>query len=928
MPIPRTTKLCSGVLCGLLSLVAGCGNPSSENLNFLTVTPTPATVSVGGAVSLHATVHLSNGQTQDVTSSTQWTLSDPALATLGNGVLTSKAAGTLTVQGAYVEAVATGQSASTTESAPQNLSSTATVRITAASESTPTITWNTPAAIQYGTALSNLQLNATASVPGSFAYAPAAGTVLPVGSNTLTATFTPSNTAAYSVVTSTVQLTVTAASVSTPTITWKTPAPIQYGTALSNLQLNATASVPGNFAYTPAAGTVLPVGSNTLTATFTPADTSTYSAVTSTVQLTVTTASVSTPTITWNTPAAILYGTPLSNLQLNATASVPGGFVYTPAAGTVLLAGTQTLTATFTPSNTATYSVVTSTVQLTVTAASLGTPTITWNTPAAIQYGTALSTLQLNATASVPGSFVYTPAAGTVLPVGSQTLTARFTPSDTATYSAITSTVPLTITPANPVITWPPLAAIQQGTALGASQLDATANVQGTFTYSPAAGALLQAGTQELTATFTPSNTTDYTPVTAHDSLTVNGTVNPTPTPAGVAAFVQSFGINTNLSYPGTPYYGQPQSVISALQYLGINTIRDQPPGYTNDPTTTATDNAVAIAGVQFDAVIRGNGNVDITGNVASAAAFEQSNPGVIAAIEGPNEINVSPIAYNGNTDTYSAGVQVTQALWTAVGASPSLKGVPIYALTLATAPTGVPAGETALGNLAPYVTYGNAHIYADLSNNVWQYDMPYWLPVFEEDTPGMPMVITETGYATVSGNVDEISAAKYNLNTLFENALNGIARTYLFDLVDFNSSTSDTTSDDHFGQFYDDWTPKAGATAIHNLTTILQTAGSGTASAPFSYSVSGLPATGHTFLLGSSTAFDLAVWIDATIYDPTTATDIAAPAYSVTVDLGATFAEVAVYDPMIGTTPVANYSNVSSLSISVTDHPLIVQVN
>jgi hypothetical protein len=123
MPIPRTTKLCSGVLCGLLSLVAGCGNPSSENLTFLTVTPTPATVSVGGAVSLHATVHLSNGQTQDVTSSTQWTLSDPALATLGNGVLTSKAAGTLTVQGAYVEAVATGQSASTTESAPQNLSS-------------------------------------------------------------------------------------------------------------------------------------------------------------------------------------------------------------------------------------------------------------------------------------------------------------------------------------------------------------------------------------------------------------------------------------------------------------------------------------------------------------------------------------------------------------------------------------------------------------------------------------------------------------------------------------------------------------------------------------------------------------------------------------------------------------------------------------
>jgi hypothetical protein len=60
-------------------------------------------------------------------------------------------------------------------------------------------------------------------------------------------------------------------------------------------------------------------------------------------------------------------------------------------------------------------------------------------------------------------------------------------------------------------------------------------------------------------------------------------------------------------------------------------------------------------------------------------------------------------------------------------------------------------------------------------------------------------------------------------------------------------------------------------------------------------YSVSGLPAMGHTFLLGSSTAFDLAVWIDATVYDPTNAIDIAAPAYPVTVNLGATFVNVAV---------------------------------
>ena len=55
------------------------------------------------------------------------------------------------------------------------------------------------------------------------------------------------------------------------------------------------------------------------------------------------------------------------------------------------------------------------------------TPVITWPTPDAITYGTALDAAQLNATADVPGTFVYAPASGTVLPAGSaRTLSVRF----------------------------------------------------------------------------------------------------------------------------------------------------------------------------------------------------------------------------------------------------------------------------------------------------------------------------------------------------------------------------------------------------------------------------------------------------------------------------------------------------------------------
>ncbi len=225
----------------------------------------------------------------------------------------------------------------------------------------------------------------------------------------------------------------------TPVITWPPPSPIAYGTPLSATQLDATANAPGTFSFSPAAGTVLSVGTHTLNATFTPTDTTDYTTATATVSLTVNQAN---PTLTWSTPSPIPYGTVLSANQLTATSSVPGTFVYSPAAGTILTAGTQTLSVTFTPTDTTDYTTATATVSLTVNQAN---PTLTWSTPSPIVSGTALSATQLNATASVPGSFVYSPPAGTVLSPGSQTLTTTFTPSDKTDYTTATATVQLTV---------------------------------------------------------------------------------------------------------------------------------------------------------------------------------------------------------------------------------------------------------------------------------------------------------------------------------------------------------------------------------------------------------------------------------------------------------------------------------------------------
>jgi probable HAF family extracellular repeat protein len=78
------------------------------------------------------------------------------------------------------------------------------------------------------------------------------------------------------------------------------------------------------------------------------------------------------------------------------------------------------------------------------------TPTITWPAPAAITFGGALGSGQLDASANVAGTFVYSPPAGTVLPVGNgQTLSTVFTPNDTIDYTGASASTTINVKPAS-----------------------------------------------------------------------------------------------------------------------------------------------------------------------------------------------------------------------------------------------------------------------------------------------------------------------------------------------------------------------------------------------------------------------------------------------------------------------------------------------
>jgi endoglucanase len=172
--------------------------------------------------------------------------------------------------------------------------------------------------------------------------------------------------------------------------------------------------------------------------------------------------------ITWTTPAPIVYGTPLGTTQLDATASTPGTFTYTPPAGTVLAAGTQTLSVSFVPTGSTTAQsakttlvVNQATTTTTLTAVNAANSTVTLSAVVASAAGgaitgsvqfldgsTSLSTVTVNAS----GQATYT----VTLSEGSHTLTATYSgdvnnlkSTSTAVLQTVSGSLAFTLT-ANP----------------------------------------------------------------------------------------------------------------------------------------------------------------------------------------------------------------------------------------------------------------------------------------------------------------------------------------------------------------------------------------------------------------------------------------------------------------------------------------------
>ncbi len=401
--------------------------------------------------------------------------------------------------------------------------------------------------------------------------------------------------------------------------------------------------------------------------------------------------------------------------------------------------------------------------------------------------------------------------------------------------------------------------------------------------------------------------------------------------PLRASAFLSSVGVDTHIAYTDGGY-ASIKNVAADLSYLGITNVRDGISNGQNGSAPLSSYIALAQDGIKFTFQISatvGMTTADLTAQLALIAKVNAAVPGSVVAVEGANEINNFAFSYNGVSGLQGA-TNLQKDLYAAVHSNAGLSGVAVDYFT------GYAAGSIAAGanpaTTAGLADYDTQHPYPNFGQAPAAWVNPAQALSNETGATG-PAVYTETGYSSNGGTAGAVNAdvqAKYTLDLLMDTAKDGVSRTYLYQLMDAYKAGS-VQGDDGTGLFDSNNLSKSAATAIHDLTTILADTGS-TASTftptTLSYSLTNLPTTGNSLEMEKSNgAYDIAVWNEPQIWNEATGTEIKAAATTVTLQLGASYANVQVFDPLSSSSPIQTLKNVSSVQLSITDHPLIVEV-
>jgi hypothetical protein len=363
--------------------------------------------------------------------------------------------------------------------------------------------------------------------------------------------------------------------------------------------------------------------------------------------------------------------------------------------------------------------------------------------------------------------------------------------------------------------------------------------------------------------------------------------------------FTSTLGVNTHIDFEAYGYQDL-ATVESALEYLGVSNVRDAP---ANSYDLTAWQQVAQATGVKFDAYLPQVSPADMQASLALIPQLAQE--GILNFIEGGDEEDDSLAASVGNSLSYSAQVQQQ------VYAMGQQLGLPVINMSFGagwTAANDWQGDYGAIGDLSAYADFGNAHTYPNpgqTPDNAIQL-INALAPLA---APGLPVITTEIGWD--ANAFSETSIAQYVVDAAFDGIKDGDTMMYYYALFGDGSG--------NYGLMNADGSPTAAGTALHDLTTLLADTGSAASSftpGSLDVSLSGDVSTDNTLLIQKSDGSD---WV--ALWDETAST------HSVTMTLDSNAQQILVFDPVTGTSSIDSTNNTDSVTVSLGQDPLLIEV-
>ena len=400
-----------------------------------------------------------------------------------------------------------------------------------------------------------------------------------------------------------------------------------------------------------------------------------------------------------------------------------------------------------------------------------------------------------------------------------------------------------------------------------------------------------------------------------------------------VSRFLDSLGVNIHVDQGYDP-----ESYVEPLKFTGIRQVRD---GRRNIPSDVLLHQKT---GVLFTI----NGGGDLDGLLSAGRSL--ATAGALLALEGPNEPNNFPIAFDGavgggQNGSWLAVANFQRSLYDRVKSDPVLKSYSVFAPSETGAETDdvglqfmtvpVEAVKTLTRAGTRFADFVNVHNYVSGGDKIYEENQAWnaadpaldgnwdglygncgltWFHHYAgysvEQLRTVPKVTTETGWDTARNAGGQRGQGVVLVNTYLSQFKRGWSYTFIYEMRDGEGGGGSQG-------LYDGVTPKLSATYVHNLTNILADPTPVAHPGRLGYKIDDQPSTVHDLLLRkSSGAFDLVIWDERV-----QGTD------HLIVRFARKAKRVDVYDVVAGVTPIGSYRDSTAVETTLTDHAVIFEI-